>query len=76
MLLQKSEEIAPERIKSLSQSKNKAQLWMLLMVEVSLILYRTIFHRNLDIRSMDQGKLKVVKQEMARMNIDILESVN
>ena len=38
MLLQKSEEIAPERIKRLSQSKNKAQLWMLLMVEVSLTL--------------------------------------
>ena len=26
-----------------------------------------------DVRSMNQGKLKVVKQEMARMNIDILE---
>ena len=29
-----------------------------------------------NVRSMNQGKLKVVKQEMARMNIDILESVN
>ena len=29
-------------------------------------------HRNLH-RSMNQGKLKVVKQEMARVNIDILE---
>ena len=26
------------------------------------------------IRSMNQGKLEVVKQEMARMNIDILET--
>ena len=25
-----------------------------------------------DVRSMHQGKLEVVKQEMARMNIDIL----
>ena len=25
------------------------------------------------VRSMNQGKLEVVKQEMARMNIDILE---
>ena len=25
-----------------------------------------------NVRSMDQGKLKVVKQEMARVNIDIL----
>ena len=27
---------------------------------------------NWDIRSMNQGKLKVVKQEMARVNVDIL----
>ena len=27
----------------------------------------------LNVRSMNQGKLEVVKQEMARMNIDILE---
>ena len=29
-----------------------------------------------NVRSMNQGKLEVVKQEMARVNIDILESVN
>ena len=29
-------------------------------------------HRNLDVRSTNQGKLEVVKQEKARMNIDIL----
>ena len=29
-------------------------------------------HRNLDVRSMNQGKLEVVKQEMARGNVDIL----
>ena len=28
--------------------------------------------RNLDVRSMNQGKLEVVKQEMARVNIDIV----
>ena len=28
-----------------------------------------------NVRSMNQGKLEVVKQEMARVNIDILESV-
>ena len=28
------------------------------------------------VRSMNQGKLEVVKQEMARENIDIFESVN
>ena len=30
----------------------------------------TILHRN--VRSMNQGKLEVVKQEMARVNVDIL----
>ena len=29
-------------------------------------------HRNLDVRSMNQGKLEVVKQEMTRVNVDIL----
>ena len=29
-------------------------------------------HRNLQIRPMNQGKLEVVKQEMARVNINIL----
>ena len=36
------------------------------------MLQRTILHRNRNIRSMNQGKLEVVKQEMARMNVDIL----
>ena len=34
MLLEKSGEIAPERIKRLSQSENNAQLWLLLVMEV------------------------------------------
>ena len=29
-------------------------------------------HRNVNVRSMNQGKLEVVKQEMARVNINIL----
>ena len=29
-------------------------------------------HRNLDVRSMNQGKLEMVKQEMARVKVDIL----
>ena len=33
MLLEKSEEIAPERMKRLSQSKNNTQLWMGLVIE-------------------------------------------
>ena len=31
-----------------------------------------ILHRNLNVRSMYQGKLEMVKQEMARVNIGIL----
>ena len=34
MLLEKSEEIAPETMKRLSESKNNAQLWMWLVMEV------------------------------------------
>ena len=29
-------------------------------------------HRDLNVTSMNQGKLEVIKQEMARVNIDIL----
>ena len=34
MLLEKSEEITPERMKRQSQSENNAQLWMWLVMEV------------------------------------------
>ena len=34
MLLEKSKEIAPEGMKRLSQSKNNAQMWMLLVMKV------------------------------------------
>ena len=30
-------------------------------------------YRNLDVRSMNQSKLEVVKREMARVNINIVE---
>ena len=58
-------------MKRLSQSRNDAQSWMCLMVKVQGCKeqYR-IGTQN--VRSMNQGKLEVVKQEMARVNIDIL----
>ena len=31
-----------------------------------------ILHRNLNVRSMNQGKLDALKQDTARVNIDIL----
>ena len=36
------------------------------------MLQRAIFYRNLELKVMNQGKLEVVKQEMARVNIGIL----
>ena len=36
------------------------------------MLQRAILHRNLDVRSISQGKLEVVKQEMARVNVNFL----
>ena len=36
------------------------------------MLQRTGWHRKLNVRSMNQGKLEAVKQKMVRINIDIL----
>ena len=73
MLLGKSREMAPERMTSLNQSKNDAQLWMCLMVKVKS---NDVKNNNCigtwDVRSMNQGKLVMVKQEMARLSISIL----
>ena len=41
-------------------------------MEVRSDAIKTIFHRKLEYWSMNQSKLKVIKQEMARVNIDIL----
>ena len=52
------------------QSGNNAQLWMCLVVKVKSDAVKSI--GNWNVRSMNQGKLEVVKQEMVRLNIDIL----
>ena len=60
-------------MKSLSQSRNNAQLWLCLMVEVkSDVVKSNNCIGTWNVRSMNQGKLKGVKQEMARGNIDTL----
>ena len=58
-------------MKRLSQSRNDAQSWMCLMVKVQGCKeqYR-IGTQN--VRSMNQGKLNLIKQQMARVNINIL----
>ena len=48
MQLRKSTEIAIERMKRWGQSRNNAQLWMRLVMKLSLILYRIVLHRNLE----------------------------
>ena len=71
MLLGKSREIAPER--ELGQSGNIAQLCMCLVVKVkSDAVKNNIALGTLNVRSVNQGKLDMVKQEMARVNINIL----
>ena len=40
------------------------------------MLQRAILHRNLECRSMNEGKLEVVKQEMARVNVNVLGIIN
>ena len=72
MLLEISRERTPERMKRRSQGKNNTQLWMWLVMKVMSNAVRAILHRIWNVRSMDQSKLEVVKQEMARVNVNIL----
>ena len=46
------------------QRKNNTQLWMCCIEQYSIGTWK--------VRSMNQGKLELVKHEMARVNIDIL----
>ena len=55
-------------MKGWSQSKNKTQLWMWLV----RCCKEQYCIGSWNVRSMNQGKLEVVKQEMARVKGDIL----
>ena len=70
MLLEKSREITPERMKRRNQSKNNTPLWMWLVMEVQCYKEQYCIW-TWNVRSTNQGKLEV-KQEMARVNINIL----
>ena len=48
MLPEKSGEIVPGGMKSLSQIRNNGQLWMCLVVKVKSDAVRTILYRNLE----------------------------
>ena len=73
MLLEISGEITPERVKRRSQSRNNTPA-----VDVTGDGSKVRFCKEQycigtwNVRSMNQGKLEVVKQEMARVNVDIL----
>ena len=70
--------MSPERMKTWDQSKNKTNKKTHPVVDVtgdgSKVRYckEQYCIGTLNIRSMNQGKLEVFREEMARMNIDIL----
>ena len=73
MLLEKSGEITPERMKSLSQSRKRYPVVDVCDGESKVWCCKAPYCiGNWNVRSMNQGKLEVVKQEMARVNINIL----
>ena len=74
MLLGKFGEIVPESMKRLNQRRSDTQLWMCLMVKVKSDAVKSNKYciGTWNVRSMNQSKLDMVKQEMARVNIDIL----
>ena len=59
-------------MKGWSQSKNSTQLWMGLVIETRFDAVQSNIIRSWNVSSMNQGKLEVVKQEMVRVNINIL----
>ena len=63
--------IALERMKRLVQSRNDTQFWMCLVVKVRCCTEQYCIG-TWNVRSINQGKLEVIKQVMARVNIDIL----
>ena len=73
MLPEKSGEIAINRIKRVTQRKNNAQLQMSGGESKVCCGKEQYCIGTWNVRSMNQGKLEVVKQEMARVSIDILQ---
>ena len=76
MLLEKSGEVPPERMERQRQSKKKKKCPVVDVTGDGSKVQCCKEQYSIgtwNIRSMNQGKLKVVKQEMARVNINILE---
>ena len=65
-------EITPERMKRWSQSETNGQLWMWHDGSKVWCCKEQYCIETWNVRSLNQGKLEVVKQKMARVNINIL----
>ena len=73
LLLEISGEITPERMKRWIESKNNIQLWKWLVMELKVWCCKEQYCiETRHVRSMNQIKSEEVKQEMARVNVDIL----
>ena len=72
MLLEISGEITPERMKGWSQSKNNPAVNVTGDRSKVRCCKEQYCIGTWNIRSTNQGKLEVVKQEMVRVNVDIL----
>ena len=59
-------------MKRWSQSKNNTQLRICLVIEAKSNAKKQYCIGTLNVRSMNQDKLEVAKQEMTRVNINIL----
>ena len=64
--------IDPEKMKRLGESRHGAQLWLSGGESKVQCCKEQYCIGTCNVRSMNQGHLGVVKQEMARMNTDIL----
>ena len=63
----------PRKKEGMEPKENKTQLWMRLVIEAkSNAVKSNVFIGTWNVRSMNQGKLEVVRQEMARVNANIL----
>ena len=73
MLQEISGEITPERMKGWSQGKKQYPAVDVTFDRSKVRCCKEQYYIGTwNVRSMNQGKLKVVKQEMARVNVDIL----
>ena len=72
MLLEKSGEVTPERMKRCSQSEKSPAVDVTGDGSKVRCCKEQYCIGTWNVRSMNQGKLEVVKQEMARMNVNIL----